>query len=547
MDSSSIRSDKPLIDRLLVNGTILTMDPSQPRAETLATKDGRIVFVGSNQAGRDLARMAGEIVDLKEHAVLPGFIDAHIHFLEYGLSLSQLDLTGARSIGEMVQKIAERASETKTGMWVRCWGYDDNKLAEHRHPTRWDLDEATENHPVLLKHVSGHMSVLNSKAIELTGITRDTLGPQGGRVDKDPNTGEPNGLLLETAQDLVQAAMPKYTLDEMCEGLRLASEKAAQYGITSIHDPGIDAGQFKAYQKTLESGHLKTRAYLMIKHESFPSFESTNAVTGFGDEWLRIGSVKIFADGSLIGRTAAMSEDFENEPGNTGIPTWTQEQLDAAVLGAHSKGFQVAVHAIGDKGIKMTLDAFADALKKVPRRDHRHRIEHCGILNPQLMERIAGMNIVVATQPRFIIELGEGFERALGSRISLTYPFKSLIDHGVRVAGSSDCPVVPCPPLWNIYAAATRKTETGRALVPAERVTPEEAIKMFTVEAAYASFEEEEKGSLSVGKLADYVILSGDPLATDPDRTKDLKVLATVVGGKVVYEDKELKEKRVIP
>ena len=547
MDTPTIRPERPLIDRVLVNGTILTMDPGQPKAETLATKDGKIIFVGSNQAGRDLARMAGEIVDLKGHAVLPGFIDAHMHFLEYGLSLSELDLTGARSIEEMVQKIAEKAGETKTGMWIRCWGYDDNKFTERRHPTRWDLDDATAAHPVLLKHVSGHMSVLNSKATKLIGITRNTPDPQGGRVDKDPNTGEPSGLLLETAQDLVQAVVPKYTLDEMCEGLRLASEKAAECGITSIHDPGIDAEQFKAYQRAFESGCLKTRAYLMIKHESFPSFESINALTDFGDDWLRIGSVKIFADGSLIGRTAAMFEAFENEPRNIGIPTWAQEQLDAAILAAHSKGFQAAVHAIGDRGIKMTLDAFANALKKIPRRDHRHRIEHCGVLNLRLIERIAGMDIAVATQPRFIIELGEGFEKALGSRISLTYPFKSLIDHGVRVAGSSDCPVVPCPPLWNIYAALTRTTEIGRVLVPAQRITPEEAIKMFTVEAAYASLEEEKKGSLSVGKLADYVVLSGDPLATDPDRIKDLKVLATVVGGKVMYEDRELRDERAIP
>jgi hypothetical protein len=546
MDPPSLRSDKPLIDRLLINGRILTMDPAQPEVESLATKDSRIVFAGSNQAAEHLAGVAGEVVDLRGRTVLPGFIDAHIHFLEYGLSLAQLDLTGARSIEEMVQKIAEKASGTRAGMWLRCWGYDDNKLAERRHPTRWDLDKATENHPVLLKHVSGHMSVLNSKAIELAGISRDTPDPQGGRVDRNPDTGEPSGLLLETAQDLIQAALPKYSLDEMCEGLRLASEKAAQYGITSIHDPGIDAEQFKAYQRALESGHLKTRAYLMIKHESLPSFESTNVVTGLGDEWLRIGPVKIFADGSLIGRTAAMFEPFENEPGNAGMPTWTQEQLDAAVEEAHSKGFQLAVHAIGDRGISMVLDAFGKALKKIPRRDHRHRIEHCGVLNAQLMGRIAEMNVIVATQPRFIVELGEGFERALGERISLTYPFKSLIGSRVRVAGSSDCPVVPCPPLWNIYAAVTRKTEIGRVLVQAERVTPEEAIKMFTVEAAYASFEEDMKGSLSVGKLADYVILSGNPLSTDPDRIKDLRVLATVVGGKVVYEDREFMGDRAI-
>lgn len=525
-------------DFALVNAKVYTLSSSQPRASALAAWCGRIFALGKEEEVDSFIGSTTRVLDAGGRAVLPGFHDAHCHILLFGLSLLEVNLKGAQNLDQVMAAVAERARRLPSGRWIRGGGYNENLLQERRHPTRWELDLAAPSHPVWLSHVSGHMGVANSLALSQAGIGRDTPDPPGGRVVRDAR-GEPTGLLLETAQELVKRVLPPYTLSEVKEALKAAGRQMAAEGITAAQDAWagwIAPQEFRAYQEAVAEGSLPQRVWLMVDARTVEGrFQEVflGLRTGFGGDRLRLGAMKFFADGSLIGRTAALTEPYARPSDTRGLLTYEPETLKEEVKRAHQAGWQIAVHAIGDRAIEVVVKAFEEVLG--PEADRfRPRIEHAGVLRPDLLPRIRRLGAVVVTQPRFVYELGDGFREALGEeRLKHTYPLRSL--EGVPLAFSSDRPVVEGAPLLGIQAALERRAASGTPFVPEEALSIEEAIQAYTLGGAYAAFAEAELGSLEVGKWCDLVVLEPDPLRLPRDDLHRVRVWATVIGGSVVY------------
>ncbi|GGL99708.1 amidohydrolase [Nakamurella endophytica] len=525
---------------LLANATVLTMDGAAPEASAVAVSGDRIVAVGDRDTARAALDGAVREVDLAGATVVPGFIDAHHHLMTLGFWMSQIDCAAPAvgSVSEIVELVHRRAADTAPGEWIRGRGYDDNKLAERRHPTRWDLDAVSDGHPVMIRNASGHMSVVNSVALQAAGITRDTPDPVGGHIDVDAD-GEPTGLLQETAQELLGVPFLPTDQGELRRYLHTAGKAYLAAGVTSGHEAGIFApGEFTVLQEAWADGTLALRTYMMIRTPMLEALEGVGFHTGFGDDMLRVGSIKIISDGSLIGRTAAVCQPFQHAAeDDLGLAMFDPDQLNDLVWRAHSRGWQLAIHAIGDRAIGMCLDAYDAAQARLPRRDARHRIEHCGVLRPDLIERMARTHVIPVGQPPFIAEFGDGFLQHLGpERCRLTYPLRSLLDAGIPVAGSSDSPVSSYQPLIGIQAAVTEKTLSGNDFAPAEALTVDEALALYTRNAAHAAFDENVKGTITPGKYADFAVLGKDPRAEQPDDIASIPVLATIRGGQFVYE-----------
>jgi predicted amidohydrolase YtcJ len=523
------------------NGTILTMNPAEPSVEAVGVIGDRIVATGSRQMVEDALPRGYRTIDLGGHFCLPGLNEAHNHMINFGTALGQVQAgyPEVRSIEQIKQNVAERVKTTPPGSWIQGRGYDDNKLDEKRHPTRQDLDAVAPDHPVIIVNGSGHMSVVNTLALKLAGVTRDTPDPMGGHLMKDAQ-GELTGLLQESAQQLVRRIIPEPTVEDHVAALQRCNNAYVAAGITSSQDASSSEPEaIAAYQRAVREGKLKLRTSMMIRENLLPHLLGLGIKQGFGDNRLRVGPVKLFIDGSLIGRTAAVTQPFLEDPrdDNLGLTMMPQEDLDNYVWQAHSAGFQIAVHAIGDRGIEMVLDAYQKALDRLPKADHRLRIEHCGILRPDLIDRIAKMHVMAVTQPIFITEYGDGFIRHLGmERIQLTYPFRSLLDAGIRIAFSSDCPVSSFEPLKSIQVAVTERTGSGRSYALEEAISVDEALPLYTVAGAYATFEEHDKGQFKPGMLADFAVLEEDPRAVDPMHLSDIKISRTIIGGETVYE-----------
>jgi predicted amidohydrolase YtcJ len=496
---------------------------------------------------RELIGPGTSVHDLEGRTVVPGFHDAHCHILELGFNMSEADAREATAIAEVRHIIAARIQGAAAREWVRGFGYNQNKLAERRHPTRWELDAVSPYTPVFLSHVSGHMAVVNSAALALAQITRDTPDPEGGVIERDAE-GEPTGLLKETAQELVRQVIPPYSFEMAKRALAVAGQRLAALGITSAQDAWAGwtvPEEFRAYQEVTfvganhDSPLLPQRVRLMPDVESMPVRGAGynfgfGLYSGFGSERLRLGAIKIFLDGSLIGKTAALTRPYANDPSTRGFLVKSEEKIREQVQLAHHSGWQVAMHAIGDRAIEVALDAI-EAVMGAEAARHRPRIEHCGILRRDLIERIRQLGVVIVTQPQFIFELGDGFRETLGEeRLQLAYPFASLRD--LHVAFSSDQPVVNGAPLLGIQAAVMERTSGGAPYVPGEAITIEEGLKWYTLGAAYSTFEENEKGSLAPGKWADFVVLSRDLTQTPAEALSEIEVLKTVIGGEIVWE-----------
>ena len=519
-------------DLVLINGNIITMNPKQPYAQAIAIKYDKIVEVGTNNEVKPWINKNTKIVDLKGRTVTPGFIDAHVHISGFGRSLTTIDLRGVNSIKEMQQKLEEQAQKTPRGKWIFGHGWDQERFKEKRYPTKQDLDKVSPNNPVTFRRVCGHMCVVNSKALELADITKETKSPLGGEIDKNPVTREPTGILRENAMDLIQKIVPEPDEKQLMEACVLACQKAVEAGLTSVHWIIDSPTEIRVIQKLRAQNKLPLRVYILIPVEFLDFFIQSGLHTGFGDDTVRIGCIKILADGSLGARTAALKEPYSDHPETKGIMLYTPEELKRLVIKAHRADFQLAIHAIGDRAVEFVLNALEEALSRVPREDHRHRIEHASVLNEKAIRHIKRLNLIASVQPHFVVSDFWAADRVGPERARWVYPFKALIKGGVTVAGGSDCPVEPINPLLGIQAAVARKTS------PEEGITVDEALRIYTINAAYASFEGGIKGSIEAGKLADLVVLSENPLAVEPERLKDIEVEMTVVGGRVVFGER---------
>ncbi|MEM3578935.1 MAG: amidohydrolase [Candidatus Bathyarchaeia archaeon] len=518
-------------DLVVLNANIMTLNPKQPKFEALAVKDGKIVAVGSNDEIGSYVNGKTSVVDAKGKTIVPGFVDCHVHMTSFGLQLQALDLRSVKSIEEMKTRLQEYALKNPEKRWILGGRWDNERFAEKRYPTRWDLDEAVSDKPVFLLRVCGHVGVVNTEALRIAGITRETV-VSGGNVDLDEKSGEPNGVLRENALELVRRVVSKPTLKELEEACLSACQKAVEEGLTEVHWIADSPEEVRVIQKLNESGRLPLRVYLGIPVELLDKAVELGVATGFGNDMVKLGFIKIFTDGSLGARTAALKEPYSDKPETSGIMLLSQRKLNSLVLKAHRAGWQLAVHAIGDRAIESVLKAFSKAFKKHSSGEHRHRIEHCSVLNPRLIRRMKKLGLVASVQPHFIVSDFWVAKRVGAERARWVYPFKTLMKEGVVVASGSDCPVEPISPLLGVWAAVTQPS------FKEESLTVEEALKMYTVNAAYASFDECKKGTIEVGKFADLTVLSENPVKVPPERIREIKVEMTIVGGRIVYERK---------
>lgn len=507
-------------DLILYNANVITLDESEPRATAVAVRGKRIAAVGPDP---DILSHRGantEIIDCQRETVVPGFNDAHCHPIALAASSLSVDCGpgSIRSIADIQGAIRQRASQTPKGRWIRATGYNEFYLAEKRHPNRQDLDQAAPEHPIKLSHRSGHACVLNSSALELLGISSETEEPEGGMMERDLKTGEPNGLLFEM-NTYVDSMIPPLTDDDLERGITLVNEACLANGITSLQDAtwSSSASRWHLLRRLKQRGGLLPRISMMIGIDAVEDRRSLDQSDSTDN--LRLGPVKVIihaATGSL------------NPP---------QEQLNHLVLKAHRMGLQLAFHVDEAETLEAAITALEYALSKAPRANHRHRLEHCSVCPPRLMRRLKETGAMVVTQPPFIYYSGERYLATvpLGD-LEWLYAIGSLRTSGIRVAASSDAPVVPFNPLVGMYAAVTRKTESKQTVLLHESISALEALKSYTIDAAYASFEEKIKGSISQDKLADLVVLSEDPTTVPPERIKEIKVLTTILDGKVVWQ-----------
>jgi predicted amidohydrolase YtcJ len=509
-------------DIILTNANVLTLDSERPEGRLVVIKDKRILGVGEIDDFRLLKGPETKVIDCQGKTLVPGFIDAHCHPLALAAGLLAVDCrpTSVTSISEIQDRIRQQAQRVPEGTWIKAVGYNEYYLAEKRHPTRWDLDEAAPNHPVKLTHRTGHACVLNSLALRLTGISSETEVPSGALMERDLETGEPNGFLVGM-NDQVDKAIPAHSQEEREKGMRLANLQFVSNGITSIHDASwTDTfNRWKTLRGLRESGVLQIRVCAMIGTDVFHKLRDRGFDMLKGDERLSLGAVKIIVDevsGSL------------NPP---------QDELNQLVYEAHESGFQVALHCVEQSTVEAAVTAVEEALKRLPKSDHRHRLEHCSVCPPRLVQRIKSLQALVVTQPLFLYYGGERYlDTVPPDQLPHLYAMGSWVGNGVTVAAGSDTPVVPLDTMAGICAAVTRRAQTGQLLGVAQRISTFQALQMHTSAGAYASFDEEIKGSISPGKLADIVLLSDNPTRVLPEALKDIQVLMTIIDGQIVWE-----------
>ncbi len=536
VDAAAQGAAAGVADLVVLGGNIYTMDEKRPRAEAFAVRNGRFLAVGTSDEIRRLAGRDTHTIDAGKECIVPGFIDAHTHPASAGLA-ELIDVNcDRRSIAEIQRVIQDRADKTKPMDWVFGFKYDDTKLKDDRPLTRTDLDKVAPKHPVRVVHRGGHTCVVNSVALQLAGITRKTPDPEGGRFGRDAK-GELNGFVAENANHAFDkvARRADATRLQRRAGVRLISELMTAAGLTSVHDAHTSRDHFMAYQDALAAEEMRFRAYVMVDHDLFLALRTAGLRSGFGDDRLRIGGVKLFCDGSASERTMRMSTAYVGRPKDFGILVLNQEKLNDLVTDIHASGFQVGVHANGDVAIDMVLRAYELALRLHPRQGVRHRIEHCTLVNPGLLKRIAAIGAIPTPFYTYVYYHGDKWAQYGDERVRWMFAHRSFLDHNIRVAGASDYVPGPFEPLMAIQSMVTRRDYRGRVWGDNQRITVDEALRVCTINGAYASFEERSKGSIIEGKLADFVILGDDPHRVDPLKIKDIRVVRTVVGGRTVY------------
>jgi predicted amidohydrolase YtcJ len=533
-------------DLVVLNGKIWTVNRAQPEAEALAVVRDRIVAVGSSAAIERLIGPKTRVLDAKGRRIVPGFYDSHVHLLGSGLRLSEVALKDANDEAEFGRRLREFDRRLPRQRWLLGGEWDHDRTFAGQLPSAELIDKYVRDRPVFLRRYDGHMAVVNSRVLQLAGITAETPDPPGGVVYRKPGSRQPSGVLRDNAMSLVARLVPKATEEEIIDAVRAALTEARKVGVTSMQDmDGSDAATrrrlFRLYQDLARQGKLTARIDLRWPLADWRSLAALGVEANFGNDWVRIGGVKGFVDGSLGSSTAKMFEPYLHEKGNTGVFVTPLNRLREYIEGADAAGLSIAVHAIGDRANAELLDIFAEVTKKNGRRDRRFRIEHAQHLRPADYERFRELNVIASLQPYHAIDDGRWAEGRIGSeRCASSYACRSLLDAGARLAFGSDWSVAPLKPLLGIDAAVNRRTIDGKhpeGWFPRQKISVAEAIEAYTLGSAYAAFQEKDRGSLEVGKLADFVVLSRDILAdSERDHIAGTEVQATIVGGKIVYE-----------
>ena len=534
----------PPADLIITNARVWTLDAAKPRAEALAVQGDRIVAVGSRPEIEALRGPQTRVIDAGGRFVMPGFNDAHIHLLEGGMQLDNVDLKDASSPAEFTRRIRERAQATPKGEWILGGNWDEQAWTPATLPTKELIDPVTPDTPVFVDRYDLHAALANSVALKLAGVTAKTPDPPGGTIVRDAR-GNPTGLLKDAAKRYVNKVIPNPTPERRLRALTRAQAHMASLGVTTVQDMGPAIADIDVYAAQAEKGELTARIRVAPALATWVELAKTGAAKRFDMPFLRSGAVKGFADGSLGSTTAYFFEPYTEEPKAYGLLADEMQPLDgmrSRMTQADAAGQQLCIHAIGDRAISMTLDLFTDVSAANGLRDRRFRIEHSQHVAPRDFKRYAGLQVIASVEPYHAIDDGRWAEKRIGpERIKTTYPFRTFLDHKVRLAIGTDWPVAPLSPALALYAAVTRATLDGKnpgGWVPAQKITVAEAIEGYTMGAAYAEFQETVKGSLSVGKLADIVILGADPLTIEPAALRDLTVDMTIVGGKIVFERK---------
>jgi len=521
---------------ILYNGNILTVDSRNPRAQAVAIAGGRFLAVGSNDDVRRLAAGGARSVNLEGKTVVPGFIDAHTHPASSGRRhLREVDCD-LRSIAQIQAAIRKRAAEIPKGQWVLGFKYDDTKTAEGRPLDRRDLDAAAPDHPVYVNHRGGHGSYVNSLALQKADVNEKTPDPPGGEIDHGPD-GKLTGRVRERATSFFTRIIPSwFTRDDYREGVKLISKMMARTGVTSVHDTGGSPQDLRGYQDARDAGELLLRVYCLIGQAHIDRMIAAGVKTGLGDEWVRVGAMKMACDGSISERTALLSQPYIGRPKDFGILVTKEEELYTQGRKAHEAGWQIGVHCNGDVGIDITLRVFERLAREMPRRDPRFRLEHCTLVNDSLIRRIQALGAIPNPFSTYVYYHGEKMKEYGAERLNWMFAVRSFLDAGVRVTQTSDYPPGPFEPMMALQSSVTRTDSKGNVWGPRQKVTVEEAIRVGTLHGAYASFEENLKGSIESGKLADLVVLGRDPLREDPMSLIRIPVERTMAGGRWVFE-----------
>lgn len=535
-------------DLVLINGKILTVDKNFSTVQAVAVKDGKIQATGSNEDIMQLKGPNTEKIDLQGKTVMPGLYDSHIHVLGTGSALQIINCRTppAMSIQDLKKAVAEKVKEAKPGEWILGRGWDQAKLAEHRNPSRWDIDEVAPDNPVVLTRTCGHLIVANSKALEIAGISKDTPQPGGGQIVMD-ESGEPTGMLEEgPAMNIVRQHIPPDGIPEFMESIKAACNAFKEAGITSVIDAGNTEGQMVAYQKLKDAGELTVRVNMMLMakqgNESIEkSVERINnfpMISGYGDDLLKFQGLKALIDGGIGGRTALLREPYENDPEDYGLLTVPVDDLQKLVDAANMRGMLCGIHCAGGKAMDIVIEAFRRTNELKPIKGRRFYLIHAYQPSDDNFQKCIEMGICVASQPSFLYYLGDSFYENVGyERSKWLKPHRAWLDRGIMTAAGTDSPVTPYPPFPSLWASIARRTEVkGTQMGIEQKVTRMEAIRMYTINGAYLTFEEDIKGTIEPGKLADMIILDRDIMTCPEDDIRDTVVLQTILGGKTIYK-----------
>jgi predicted amidohydrolase YtcJ len=545
-----LAESKPAADLIITNAKVWTADKANPTGQAVAILADRIVAVGSNADIEVLRGPATKVIDASGKLLLPGFNDAHVHFVSGGRSLDAVQLNDATSLEVFKQRVLERARITPKGEWIESGDWDETKWTPAKLPTKDAIDSFTPDNPVFLSRYDGHMALANSVALRLAGITAKTPDPPGGVIVRDAQ-GNPTGALKDGAEDLVFKVVPPLSHDQRIRAMKRALAYAASLGVTSVQDMNDENDSFadiRAYGELLQNGELTTRVYVAPAVSDWHEQARVGIRHAFGSSYLRMGALKGFADGSLGSGTGYFFEPYSDEPGNSGLLGKQMQPLSQMrdwMTQADAASLQICTHAIGDRAISTVLDLYADVVKANGGADRRFRIEHAQHMAEKDFARFAQLGVIASVQPYQAIDDGRWAEARIGhDRASRTYAFRRFLNQGVHLAFGTDWDVAPLNPIWTVYAAVTRATLDGKnpdGWFPEQKLTVAEAVEAYTMGSAYAEFQEQVKGSITPGKLADLVLLSDDIFSIEPAKIRDVKVLKTIVGGKVVWDQDRTK------